>query len=159
MAFTATRCYTHNAVLRPVSCRFCSVTLLHLLPVKPSFSIVQSPEGSYDLNSNDPDPMPHPDSHNDNHHGTRCAGEIAAVPNNSFCAVGVAYGSKVAGTKSVKNFFFRRQKLRPDSGAEIFYPCCRYQSPGWPSDRQPGGHSLQQALPGQRHLQLQVMTV
>ncbi|XP_077421826.1 proprotein convertase subtilisin/kexin type 7 [Vanacampus margaritifer] len=58
-----------------------------------------SPEGSYDLNSNDPDPMPHPDAHTDNHHGTRCAGEIAAVPNNSFCAVGVAYGSKVAGIR------------------------------------------------------------
>uniref|UniRef100_A0A8D3CKQ7 Proprotein convertase subtilisin/kexin type 7 n=1 Tax=Scophthalmus maximus TaxID=52904 RepID=A0A8D3CKQ7_SCOMX len=58
-----------------------------------------SPEGSYDLNSNDPDPMPHPDIHNDNHHGTRCAGEIAAVPNNSYCAVGVAYGSKVAGIR------------------------------------------------------------
>lgn len=42
--------------------------------------------------------MPHPDVHSDNHHGTRCAGEIAAVPNNSFCAVGVAYASKVAGT-------------------------------------------------------------
>nr|XP_046244502.1 proprotein convertase subtilisin/kexin type 7 [Scatophagus argus] len=58
-----------------------------------------SPEGSYDLNSNDPDPMPHPDFHSGNHHGTRCAGEIAAVPNNSFCAVGVAYGSKVAGIR------------------------------------------------------------
>ncbi|XP_035478323.2 proprotein convertase subtilisin/kexin type 7 isoform X3 [Scophthalmus maximus] len=58
-----------------------------------------SPEGSYDLNSNDPDPMPHPDIHSDNHHGTRCAGEIAAVPNNSYCAVGVAYGSKVAGIR------------------------------------------------------------
>ncbi|XP_027900895.1 proprotein convertase subtilisin/kexin type 7 [Xiphophorus couchianus] len=58
-----------------------------------------SPEGSYDLNSNDPDPMPHPDPHSDNHHGTRCAGEIAAVPNNNFCAVGVAYGSKVAGIR------------------------------------------------------------
>ncbi|XP_075956060.1 proprotein convertase subtilisin/kexin type 7 [Anarhichas minor] len=58
-----------------------------------------SPEGSYDLNSNDPDPMPHPDVHSDNHHGTRCAGEIAAAPNNSFCAVGVAYGSKVAGIR------------------------------------------------------------
>ncbi|KAG7270526.1 hypothetical protein CRUP_026418 [Coryphaenoides rupestris] len=34
-----------------------------------------------------------------NHHGTRCAGEIAAVSNNSFCAVGVAYGSKVAGIR------------------------------------------------------------
>lgn len=42
--------------------------------------------------------MPHPDIRSDNHHGTRCAGEIAAVPNNSICAVGVAYGSKVAGT-------------------------------------------------------------
>ncbi|XP_044209297.1 proprotein convertase subtilisin/kexin type 7 [Thunnus albacares] len=58
-----------------------------------------SPEGSYDLNSNDPDPMPHPDVNSDNHHGTRCAGEIAAVPNNSVCAVGVAYGSKVAGIR------------------------------------------------------------
>ncbi|KAM9358664.1 proprotein convertase subtilisin/kexin type 7 [Symphorus nematophorus] len=58
-----------------------------------------SPEGSYDLNSNDPDPMPHPDVRSDNHHGTRCAGEISAVPNNSYCAVGVAYGSKVAGIR------------------------------------------------------------
>ncbi|XP_021093510.1 proprotein convertase subtilisin/kexin type 7 isoform X7 [Heterocephalus glaber] len=58
-----------------------------------------SPEGSYDLNSNDPDPMPHPDLENGNHHGTRCAGEIAAVPNNSFCAVGVAYGSRIAGIR------------------------------------------------------------
>ncbi|XP_012865214.1 PREDICTED: proprotein convertase subtilisin/kexin type 7 [Dipodomys ordii] len=57
------------------------------------------PEGSYDLNSNDPDPMPHPDTENGNHHGTRCAGEIAAVPNNSFCAVGVAYGSRIAGIR------------------------------------------------------------
>ncbi|XP_021027491.1 proprotein convertase subtilisin/kexin type 7 [Mus caroli] len=57
------------------------------------------PEGSYDLNSNDPDPMPHPDEENGNHHGTRCAGEIAAVPNNSFCAVGVAYGSRIAGIR------------------------------------------------------------
>lgn len=65
------------------------------LDIQPNYS----PEGSYDLNSNDPDPMPHPDVHSDNHHGTRCAGEIAAVPNNSFCAVGVAYGSKVAGIR------------------------------------------------------------
>ncbi|KAE8592519.1 hypothetical protein XENTR_v10018781 [Xenopus tropicalis] len=58
-----------------------------------------SPEGSYDLNSNDPDPMPHPDGGSDNRHGTRCAGEIAAVPNNSFCAVGVAFGSRIAGIR------------------------------------------------------------
>lgn len=75
-------------------CLRCWLTLLY-----------QSPEGSYDLNSNDPDPMPHPDSHSDNRHGTRCAGEIAAVPNNSVCAVGVAYGSKVAGSVQAKGFY------------------------------------------------------
>lgn len=31
-----------------------------------------------------------------NHHGTRCAGEISAVPNN-VCGVGVAYGAKFSG--------------------------------------------------------------
>lgn len=67
----------------------------NLADIQPNYS----PEGSYDLNSNDPDPMPHPDGHNDNHHGTRCAGEIAAVSNNSYCAVGVAYGGKVAGIR------------------------------------------------------------
>ncbi|XP_028664340.1 proprotein convertase subtilisin/kexin type 7 [Erpetoichthys calabaricus] len=66
-----------------------------LQDIQPNYS----PEGSYDLNSDDPDPMPHPDANNDNHHGTRCAGEIAAAPNNSFCAVGVAYGSRVAGIR------------------------------------------------------------
>ncbi|CAH1796811.1 unnamed protein product [Owenia fusiformis] len=54
--------------------------------------------GSYDLNGNDPDPMPSP-SKGQNHHGTRCAGEIAAVANNDFCAVGVAYGSKISGLR------------------------------------------------------------
>lgn len=67
----------------------------NLADIQPNYS----PEGSYDLNSNDPDPMPHPDGPSDNHHGTRCAGEIAAVSNNSFCAVGVAYGSRVAGIR------------------------------------------------------------
>nr|XP_015193269.1 PREDICTED: proprotein convertase subtilisin/kexin type 7 [Lepisosteus oculatus] len=66
-----------------------------LQDIQPNYS----PEGSYDLNSNDPDPMPHPDAHSDNHHGTRCAGEIAAVPNNSFCAVGVAYMSVCSGIR------------------------------------------------------------
>ncbi|CAH1266911.1 FURIN [Branchiostoma lanceolatum] len=32
-------------------------------------------------------------------HGTNCAGIIAAVHNNSFCGVGVAYKAKVAGIK------------------------------------------------------------
>ncbi|XP_048581194.1 proprotein convertase subtilisin/kexin type 7 isoform X2 [Nematostella vectensis] len=57
-----------------------------------------SPEGSWDINSNDEDPMPRADDAGLNHHGTRCAGEIAAVP-NTYCAVGVAYGAKVSGVR------------------------------------------------------------
>ncbi len=34
-----------------------------------------------------------------NHHGTRCAGEIVAVANNDYCGVGVAYGAKIAGIR------------------------------------------------------------
>ncbi|GAB1602886.1 proprotein convertase subtilisin/kexin type 7-like, partial [Argonauta hians] len=54
-------------------------------------------KGSWDLNDNDPDPMPS-DSSDTNHHGTRCAGEIAAVP-NKVCAVGVAHGAKISGLR------------------------------------------------------------
>ena len=36
-----------------------------------------------------------------NHHGTRCAGEISALPNNNVCGVGVAYGAKFSGTIGV----------------------------------------------------------
>ncbi|KAK7481736.1 hypothetical protein BaRGS_00026984 [Batillaria attramentaria] len=55
-------------------------------------------EGSWDLNDNDPDPMPNA-AKVSNHHGTRCAGEIAAVANNGVCGVGVAYGAKVSGIR------------------------------------------------------------
>lgn len=37
----------------------------------------------------------------DDHHGTRCAGQIAAVKNN-VCGVGIAYNSKVAGVRIVR---------------------------------------------------------
>ena len=30
-------------------------------------------------------------------HGTRCAGEVAAVANNSACGVGVAYDANIGG--------------------------------------------------------------
>lgn len=53
--------------------------------------------GSWDLNSDDPDPMPNSRLES-NHHGTRCAGEIAAV-RNSICGVGVAYDAKVSGLR------------------------------------------------------------
>ena len=30
-------------------------------------------------------------------HGTRCAGIVAAVANNSICSIGIAYNAKVGG--------------------------------------------------------------
>ncbi|XP_047128901.1 proprotein convertase subtilisin/kexin type 7 isoform X1 [Hydra vulgaris] len=57
-----------------------------------------SAQGSWDLNSNDGDPMPRVDEAGLNHHGTRCAGEIAAVA-NEYCGVGVAFGAKVSGIR------------------------------------------------------------
>ena len=57
------------------------------------------PEGSFDLNSDDDDPTPVPDDKDENKHGTRCAGEIAAVPNNNVCGVGVAYKARFSGIR------------------------------------------------------------
>ncbi|XP_034948882.1 furin-like protease 1 [Chelonus insularis] len=57
------------------------------------------PQASYDVNSYDDDPMPRYDYLNSNRHGTRCAGEVAATANNSFCAVGVAFGAGVGGVR------------------------------------------------------------
>jgi hypothetical protein len=34
-----------------------------------------------------------------NRHGTRCAGEIAMLPNNSVCGVGVAFDAKIGGIR------------------------------------------------------------
>ena len=52
-------------------------------------------EGSYDFNDHTDEPRPRLA---EDRHGTRCAGEIAAVKNN-ICGVGVAYDSKVAGLR------------------------------------------------------------
>ncbi|XP_050720497.1 uncharacterized protein LOC127000612 isoform X2 [Eriocheir sinensis] len=56
-----------------------------------------SPAGSYDLNADDPDPSPVKNGER-NEHGTRCAGEIAAVA-NSVCGVGVAYQANISGIR------------------------------------------------------------
>ncbi|OLL26525.1 Protease KEX1 [Neolecta irregularis DAH-3] len=53
------------------------------------------PAGSYDFNDHDSEPKP---VLLDDYHGTRCAGEIAAV-RNSVCGVGVAYNAKVSGIR------------------------------------------------------------
>ncbi|KAH9958323.1 peptidase S8/S53 domain-containing protein [Russula dissimulans] len=51
--------------------------------------------GSYDYNDHEELPTP---KLSDDHHGTRCAGQIGAVKNN-VCGVGIAYDSKVAGIR------------------------------------------------------------
>ncbi|GLB34764.1 putative kex protein [Lyophyllum shimeji] len=52
-------------------------------------------DDSYDFNDHEPLPTP---KNFDDHHGTRCAGQIAAGKNNA-CGVGIAYNSKVAGVR------------------------------------------------------------
>lgn len=43
--------------------------------------------------------MPVPDPRRDDHHGTRCAGQIVAQPNNKLCGVGVAHGAQVSAIR------------------------------------------------------------
>ncbi|ESO01183.1 hypothetical protein HELRODRAFT_82350, partial [Helobdella robusta] len=57
------------------------------------------PEASYDVNDHDPDPQPRYDNTNENKHGTRCAGEVAAQFNNSLCGIGVAYNARIGGVR------------------------------------------------------------
>ncbi|XP_077200877.1 proprotein convertase subtilisin/kexin type 5 isoform X2 [Paroedura picta] len=57
------------------------------------------PEASFDVNGNDIDPMPRYDANNENKHGTRCAGEVAATANNSHCIVGIAFNARIGGVR------------------------------------------------------------
>uniref|UniRef100_A0A914L1P7 P/Homo B domain-containing protein n=1 Tax=Meloidogyne incognita TaxID=6306 RepID=A0A914L1P7_MELIC len=54
------------------------------------------PDASYDVIDNDEDPTPKDDV---DHQGTRSAGVVAAIFNNSRCNVGVAYGAKIGGIR------------------------------------------------------------
>lgn len=60
------------------------------------YLLLQDPLASYDFNDNDDDPIPRYDPSNENKHGTRCAGEVAARK-DAICGVGAAFGSKVGG--------------------------------------------------------------
>uniref|UniRef100_A0A8D0E246 furin n=1 Tax=Salvator merianae TaxID=96440 RepID=A0A8D0E246_SALMN len=57
------------------------------------------PAASFDVNDQDSDPQPRYTQMNDNRHGTRCAGEVAAVANNGVCGVGIAYNAKIGGVR------------------------------------------------------------
>jgi len=57
------------------------------------------PLASTDVNDNDSDPNPRYDFSDSNRHGTRCAGQVAATPNNSLCAVGIAFNAQIGGIR------------------------------------------------------------
>ncbi|XP_039695029.1 proprotein convertase subtilisin/kexin type 4 isoform X2 [Pteropus medius] len=57
------------------------------------------PLASYDFNDYDPDPQPRYSASDENRHGTRCAGEVAAIANNRFCGTGVAYNARIGGVR------------------------------------------------------------
>jgi len=58
-----------------------------------------SPEDSWDFSGNDAYPYPRWTASGFNSHGTRCAGEIAAVADNGICGVGIAFSSKIAAVR------------------------------------------------------------
>lgn len=57
------------------------------------------PDASFDVNDVDMDPTPRYEFSDENRHGTRCAGEVAAVYNNSLCIVGIAFNAKIGGIR------------------------------------------------------------
>ncbi|XP_043278342.1 furin-like protease 2 isoform X2 [Venturia canescens] len=63
----------------------------------PDLALNYDHEASTDINDNDDDPMPR--DNGDNKHGTRCAGEVAAIAFNQYCGVGVAYNSSIGGVR------------------------------------------------------------
>ena len=76
------------------------------------------PDASYDVNDRDEDPMPRYDYADENRHGTRCAGEVAAVFNNSLCVVGIAFNAKIGGIRMLDGIFlfsWARISLLPET--------------------------------------------
>ncbi|KAE8618084.1 hypothetical protein XENTR_v10009272 [Xenopus tropicalis] len=65
----------------------------------PDLQANYDPAASYDVNDQDPDPQPRYTQLNDNRHGTRCAGEVAAAANNGICGVGIAYNANIGGVR------------------------------------------------------------
>ncbi|XP_045398712.1 proprotein convertase subtilisin/kexin type 4 isoform X4 [Lemur catta] len=59
----------------------------------------RDPLASYDFNDYDPDPQPRYTPSDENRHGTRCAGEVAAIANNGFCGAGVAFNARIGGVR------------------------------------------------------------
>uniref|UniRef100_A0ABM0GMC3 Furin-like n=1 Tax=Saccoglossus kowalevskii TaxID=10224 RepID=A0ABM0GMC3_SACKO len=56
-------------------------------------------EASIDLNDRDSNPYPRSTPDDYNNHGTRCAGAVAMMANNSICGVGIAYNARIGGIR------------------------------------------------------------
>lgn len=52
---------------------------------------------SFDFNTGEN--LPVPDANLNDHHGTRCAGLIAAKANNGVCGVGIAYNARISAIR------------------------------------------------------------
>jgi len=65
----------------------------------PDLMVNYAGEASFDINDNDRDPFPRYDLFDTNKHGTRCAGQVAAMANNSLCSVGIAYNAGIGGVR------------------------------------------------------------
>lgn len=76
----------------------------------PDLALNYDHEASTDINDNDDDPMPR--DNGDNKHGTRCAGEVAAVAFNQYCGVGVAYNASIGGKKRERKGKIERERER-----------------------------------------------
>ncbi len=61
------------------------------------------PMASSDINADDDDPTPQ--DNGENKHGTRCAGEVAAVAFNEYCGVGVAYNASIGGKETRIHYY------------------------------------------------------
>jgi len=65
----------------------------------PDLSENYKADASIDINANDKDPFPRYDLFDTNKHGTRCAGQVSAQANNSFCSVGIAFNAGIGGVR------------------------------------------------------------
>ncbi|KAK1157158.1 proprotein convertase subtilisin/kexin type 4-like [Acipenser oxyrinchus oxyrinchus] len=65
----------------------------------PDLAANYDPDASYDIIDDDPDPQPRYTDNDENRHGTRCAGEVAAIANNGVCGVGVAFRAAIGGVR------------------------------------------------------------
>ncbi|XP_011819497.1 PREDICTED: proprotein convertase subtilisin/kexin type 4 [Colobus angolensis palliatus] len=77
------------------------------------------PLASYDFIDYDPDPQPRYTPSDENRHGTRCAGEVAAMADNGFCGVGVAFNARIGavdGPGILTREAFRRGVTKGRSG-------------------------------------------